>query len=191
MSFPRWRTIAVSPHIPGRRRPQLRHTSSLTPTSLPQEGQRTEPERWRRSMEGYFIRAQLKPDGPAPWDQDRDGPARPPGPPRDRGSAVAPAGPRRDRRPAPRASERRPARGDRGRGGGRRGQRRCGLGDSARWSPPREGGEQGSGRGQEAQFSMLSAGTRENSRTLFVTRVPPTAKAQEAIRRSIVPMSRP
>src|SRR5213075_2849272 len=84
------------------------------------------------------------------------GPARPPEPPRDHGSAAAPTDPRRDRRPAPRASERRPARGDRGRGGGRRGRRRSGLGDSARWSPPREGGQQGSGRGGTMQQDAVA-----------------------------------
>src|SRR6476661_5910857 len=59
-SFPRPRTAEVSPHIPGRLRPQLRQTSSLTPTSLPQEGQRTEPVRWRLSMAGLYLRGGLE-----------------------------------------------------------------------------------------------------------------------------------
>src|SRR5438270_2446721 len=134
MSLPRPRTSEVSPHIPGRLRPQLRQTSSLTPTSLPQEGQRTEPERWRRSMERTLsqeIILRESPGGPAPWSRDRGGPARPPEPPGDRRSAAAPREPR-DRPAARPAWDRRWARGDRGRGGGRGGPRRCGSRDSAR-----------------------------------------------------------
>src|SRR6185295_9086332 len=54
-SLPRLRSTAVSPHIPGLFRPQLRQTSSLTPTSLPHEGQSVEPVRGRRSMAAYSI----------------------------------------------------------------------------------------------------------------------------------------
>src|SRR5215203_1950730 len=42
---PSLRKTEVSPHIPGFFRPQFKQTSSLTPTSLPQEGQRMEPVR--------------------------------------------------------------------------------------------------------------------------------------------------
>src|SRR5215207_5459593 len=63
MSRPSWRNTEVSPHIPGFFRPQLQHTSSLTPTSLPHEGQRVEPVRWRpKSMAEVLYQGQTRTD---------------------------------------------------------------------------------------------------------------------------------
>ncbi len=42
-SFPRLRKSGANPHIPGFRRPQLKHFSSRTPTRDPQDAQTTEP----------------------------------------------------------------------------------------------------------------------------------------------------
>src|SRR5882724_4336511 len=46
-------------------------------------------------------------------------------------------------------------------------------------------------RGQMSQFSTRSDLTRENSRSLSVTRVQPSARAWAAIRRSLGPIGRP
>src|SRR5215203_6574821 len=54
---PSLRKTEVSPHIPGFFRPQFKQTSSLTPTSLPQEGQRMEPVRLLWNMTGTLSHA--------------------------------------------------------------------------------------------------------------------------------------
>src|SRR5690349_2676263 len=149
-SLPNRRNTEVSPHIPGFFRPQFQHTSSLTPTSLPHEGQRVEPVRGRRKSMGQLYQGRTRTDtddqGPASVqvrvrpcsfvffftpaeaalrDRDRGARARPlRAIRRALRLAAAPGAIRRDR-PAARCARagRRALRG-RGRGGGRRGPRR-------------------------------------------------------------------
>src|SRR5436305_2316747 len=63
-SRPRPRSAPVRPHIPGFRRPQLRHSRSATPTSLPHDGQTTDPVLWRWNMAGTLAGGPISARGP-------------------------------------------------------------------------------------------------------------------------------